>query len=468
MSDAPSRAQATAFHRNALQDLFVFVFLAAFCATAPDTLAAPGDAAFWKDPTFRREFLGSYGFQAEIEPKMNDIERQQMEKLSAVMGEDLSGAGRALAEVTTKESTALFDFTLGNIYLQTERSDAAIAAYKSAIAKFPSFRRAHRNLGMVLAQKEQHDEALKSLARAVELGDNQGSTFGLLGFSYTAKGDFVSAESAYRQAILLQASVNDWKLGLARVLLKQEKAAEAAALFNELSRQSPERIEFWTGAAASYLALKQPIKAATTYEILARMGKATTDMMTTAGDIYVNESLYNLAAGAYTRALELDTAGGLAKSLRAAEILASRGGVEQAKLLTDRIARTFENMDAESRKAFLKVEARIALASEADDKSAELLKEVIALDPMDGDALLLLGQYYTRKGEVDAAIFQYERAQSIEKFEADAKIRHAQLLVQKSKFADAIPLLKRAQELKPRESVARYLEQVERLAKSRS
>lgn len=425
-------------------------------------------ASFWNDPTFRKEFLGSYGFQAEIEPKMNDIERQQMEKLASVMGQDLPAAGRALAEVTTKESTALFDFTLGNIYLQTDRTDAALAAYKSAVAKFPSFRRAHRNLGMVLAQKEQHDEALQALARAIELGDNQGSTFGLLGFSYTAKGDLISAETAYRQAILLQGNVIDWKLGLARILLKQEKAAEAAAVFNELARQNPDRVEFWTGAAASYLALKQAIKAATTYEILSRMGKATGEMMTTAGDIYVNENLFNLAASAYTRSLELDANNGLAKSLRAAEILASRGGVDQAKGLTDRIERTFENMDAESRKSFLKVQARIALASEADDQSAELLKEVITLDPMDGDALILLGQYYTRKGDPGTAIFHYERAGNIEKFEADAKIRHAQLLVGQSKYADAIPLLKRAQELKPRESVARYLEQVERFAKSRT
>ncbi len=451
-----------------LSQLRVHLALPAFWLAGAASLSAASEAAFWNNPTFRREFIGSYGFQAEIEPRMNDIERQQMEKLSTVMGQDLAGAGRALAEVTTRESTAVFDFTLGNIYLQTDRPDAAIAAFKTAVAKFPSFRRAHRNLGMVLAQKEKYDEALQSLAPAVELGDNQGSTFGLLGFCYAAQGDLVSAESAYRHAVLLQASVNDWKLGLARALLKQEKPAEAAALFNELARQTPERTEFWTGAAASYLALKQPVNAAAVYEIVARMGIATADMMTTAGDIYVNENLFNLAANAYRRALDLDSSGGLARSLRAAEILASRGGVEHAKSLTEKISSTFKDMDAASRKALLKVDARIALANEADDKSAALLKEVIALDPMDGDALLLLGQFYTRKNDPETAIFYYERAESLEKFEADAKIRHAQLLVAKNKFADALPLLKRAQELKPRESVARYIEQVERLAKSRS
>jgi hypothetical protein len=35
------------------------------------------------------------------------------------------------------------------------------------------------------------------------------------------------------------------------------------------------------------------------------------------------------------------------------------------------------------------------------------------------------------------------------------------------RYGDALPLLRRVQELKPRDDIARYLEQVERLAKSR-
>ena len=35
------------------------------------------------------------------------------------------------------------------------------------------------------------------------------------------------------------------------------------------------------------------------------------------------------------------------------------------------------------------------------------------------------------------------------------------------RYADALPLLRRAQEIKPREDIARYLEQVERIARAR-
>jgi hypothetical protein len=45
-------------------------------------------------------------------------------------------------------------------------------------------------------------------------------------------------------------------------------------------------------------------------------------------------------------------------------------------------------------------------------------------------------------------------------------VRHAQLLVRERRYDEALPLLRRAQTIKPRENIARYLEQVERVAKA--
>jgi tetratricopeptide (TPR) repeat protein len=91
---------------------------------------------------------------------------------------------------------------------------------------------------------------------------------------------------------------------------------------------------------------------------------------------------------------------------------------------------------------------------------------VISLDPLDGEALLLLGKHYARHNEPDRAIFYYERAAGLEACEAEAKVRHAQVLAGLSRYGEAIPLLRRSLQLKQREDIARYLEQIERLAKS--
>ena len=51
------------------------------------------------------------------------------------------------------------------------------------------------------------------------LGNPDGITYGLLGLSFLNTGDSLSAEAAYRNAIVFAPETNDWKLGLARALL---------------------------------------------------------------------------------------------------------------------------------------------------------------------------------------------------------------------------------------------------------
>jgi Flp pilus assembly protein TadD len=119
------------------------------------------------------------------------------------------------------------------------------------------------------------------------------------------------------------------------------------------------------------------------------------------------------------------------------------------------------------RKDLLKMKARMAVARGSGEEEARILEEIVALDPLDGEALILLGQYNGRAGDAAKAIMLYERAAKLEKFESDAKVRHAQLLVGQGKYAEALPLLRSAQQVKPRENIQQYMEQVERVARGR-
>ena len=50
----------------------------------------------------------------------------------------------------------------------------------------------------------------------MELGLVDGRAYGLLAYSYLNQENYFPAEAAYRQAILMQPDIVDWKLGLAR------------------------------------------------------------------------------------------------------------------------------------------------------------------------------------------------------------------------------------------------------------
>ena len=57
-------------------------------------------------------------------------------------------------------------------------------------------------------------EAIRPLIRTVALGGGDGKVFGLLGFAYLSEDRYVSAETAYRQALVYRAGQPGFQVGL--------------------------------------------------------------------------------------------------------------------------------------------------------------------------------------------------------------------------------------------------------------
>lgn len=426
-------------------------------------------AAIWNDPAFQKQFVGSYGINSEIEPRVTSEEISILEKIRPLMAEDLPKAQATLVKQMKPDCSAILDFTLGSMFFQQDKMAEALENYRKAVTKFPSFRRAWRNLGLIYARNGKYEDAIRSFTRMIELGGGDAYSYGLLGFAYAAKQDYQAAEIAYRNALLLQPENTEWRLGLTRCVFKQEKFQDATTLLDVLIERYPDKADFWLLQANTYLGMKQPLKAAENLEVIDRLGKATVDSLYTLGDIYVSESLMDLAASAYRRAVDVDVKQPMARPLRSAEVLIARGAIPHARQLTAHIREVCgQQMEENDRRKWLKLEARLSMAEGvANEETVSVLEEILAIDPLDGEALMLLGQHYSRNNEPDRAIFYYERAESLDAFEVNAKIRHAQVLIGMRRYADAVPLLRRAQEVKPRDDIARYLEQVERIAKAR-
>jgi tetratricopeptide (TPR) repeat protein len=256
-------------------------------------------AAIWNDPIFQKQFIGAYGINAEIEPRVTPEEVKVLEKVRPFMANDLPKAEETLKKQLKADSSAILDFTLGGIQFQQEKMVDALECYRKAVAKFPSFRRAWRNLGLIHAHDGRFDDAIHAFTRMIELGGGDAYSYGLLGFAYSSKQDYQAAEAAYRNALLLQPENTEWRLGLTRCVFKQQKFEDAATLLDGLIERYPEKIDFWMLQAHSYLGMKQPLKAAEDLEAVDRLGKATVDSAHTLGDIYVTENLMDLAATAY-------------------------------------------------------------------------------------------------------------------------------------------------------------------------
>jgi tetratricopeptide (TPR) repeat protein len=427
------------------------------------------ELAIWNDPDFQRQFTLSYIAETDIEPRVTSDEREKMQKiLELISSDELDKAAELLQRNRGDEANALFDFTLANIHFQREDLNEAAEIYQIAVDKYPKFRRAWNNLGLIHVRQGNYDQAIPALTRVIELGGGSALTYGLLGYAYSQGGDDIAAESAYRMAVLLDPKTMDWKMGLARSFFQQERFTEAASFLGTLIAENPDRAELWLLQANAYIGMDRPLDAAENYELVDRLDKSTVDSLNMLGDIYVNEEFFSMAVDAYIRAMEKDADASPNRAIRAAKVLAAQAAYDETRRLVEQIeALRSEQLADDQRKDLLKLRARIAVAEGEAEEEVRVLEEIVELDPLDGEALILLGQHYGRKGETEKAIFYYERAASIEEYEADAKVRHAQLLVRNGKYAEALPLLRSAQQIKPRENVQEYLEQVERVAKAR-
>ncbi len=428
-----------------------------------------GIGAIFRDPKFQQRFAESYLAETEIEPRVTVVEREQLQTvMQLISAEQTDEAIKVLEGSRSDLASAVFDFTLGNLYFQQEKFPQALPAYEAAVAKFPKFRRAWKNIGLIHVRTSEFSKATKAMTKVIELGGGDALTHGLLGFCYSQIDNQLSAESAYRQAILLDPDTLDWKTGLARSLFKQQRFPEAVALFDGLIAANPDRADLWLTQGEAYARQNQPLKAAENFEMVDRLGGSTAESLTNLGDIYANQSLFDMAVDSYLRGLRKDPEAKLERAIRAAKYLSANGAVSETKLLVEGVTQLRgDRLSPEERKELLRVRARIAVAEGAGEEEAKVLKEIVDLDPLDGDALILLGQHAGRTNDPEQAIFYYERAAGIEAFEADAKVRHAQLLVAQGKYAAALPLLRRAQSIKPRDNIAEYLTQVEKVSQSR-
>jgi Flp pilus assembly protein TadD len=441
---------------------------ASWLALVP-TCAQPSAAAsaqFWSDPAFVARFLGTYGVLAEREPKITPEEQKLFTTLVPLIRSDKPGAVNLLQRSITPNSSAALDFTLANLQLEQGNLDAAVAAYSAAIRKSPDFLRAHKNLGLAYVQKGQLDEAITAYTRALELGGEDGNVYGVLGYCHLVKEAYFSAEAAYRKALLFAPKSTDWKLGIARCLLAQQQYDQAASLFEELIQQNPDNLEYWLHQANALIGRGEPLQAARNYEVIRRMGKADARVLNNLGDIYLSQDLLDLASESYLESLTTDPRQEIARPLREAEMLSGRGATELANALLDRIQTVYRDTMSDADKLrFTRLRAKVAMALGQDQLAVASLEDLIRQDPMDGEALILLANFYGRSNEAEKAVLYFERAAQIKQHEVTALIEHAKFLVGQSQYEKAAALLQQAQAIRPRDNVARYLDQVERLAR---
>jgi len=435
------------------------------------TLSAQSDPTknMWSDPAFVKSFTGSYGILSEYEPPISNEEKLVLRAVMDAIKSNPRTAIQQLEPQIKPKTSAAFDFILANLYFQESDLKNAAKYYNKAIRKFPNFRRAYKNLGLVQVQSGNYKAAVKTISKSMELGDVDGRSYGLLGYGYLTQELYYPAETAYRQAILMNPETLDWKLGLARCLMETQRYEDAIALFDTLIKLNPNRADFWLLQGNAYIGNDSPMAAARNIEIVRRMGKAELTTLTLLGDIYINNDAPELALDAYLDALQLASNKDTHSLIRAAKILTRSGNYDEGKVM---ITQTRQQLGDQIKDTddleLLILEAKIARAEDDNATAISALNQIIQRDALNGEAIIDLGRIYAAQGELAKAINRFEQAEKIAEFERKALIAHAQALVANTDYQAALPLLRRALYMEPDENIEDYLKRVERAARNKA
>ncbi|MCD8483813.1 MAG: tetratricopeptide repeat protein [Verrucomicrobia bacterium] len=463
---------------------------------------------FYNSPYWRMSLVGSYGINSEIEPRLEQIDIERLREVTPLIQ-----SGEAAQQLQALNSLITFARTqprpnpqilqLIGALSMAQLADATTDAERQRLREqardyftrainpdtgFPNFLRAHKNLANLLFQMERADEAVRHFIRAIELGDRDAVTYGILGAIYFEQGRLVAAESAVRMALMTRPDIFEFKQLLANILFQQDRYQEAAAQAAEMLAIRPNDHNLWLLQGNAFIAMDRIDDAVNNLEVVRAMGRANTSALTLLGDVYINKNMTEDAAKAYIEAIAADTTTNPEPFLRPAQVLQSFGSYELSMQVLDKLEERFANHITDALLVTIQtIRSQNNIALGKGEEAARNLQAIIDADPLNGSALVSLARYYAeldfndrglsedeqRRQESLAqqrAINLFQRAQSLD--DSDVRVRalvgEAQLRVRRGEFTQAESLLTQAQNLRPQESVQAFLDQIRAANRARS
>ena len=446
-------------------------------------------ANLFRDPSFVRDFVGSYGFHSDVEPKVSNQEQELLGTVREMFeASRFRDAEQEIVrfiqtienptdpEVAKGEISPALVYVLGNLYFQADRTDEARRAFLEAIRRFPRFRRAHTNLGYLYISKNMTDEALPMLQKAIELGENSSRAYGLLGYCHLLKKNPLAAENAYRQAYLLDPASRDWKLGLTQALMAQDRYEESVSLIGTLIAENPNDKQLWLQQTNALLAMDKKEEAAVNLEVLRLKGLADEANMNLLGNLYMDRNEPQLALMAYLASMEKSQNLNVPQALKSARILSDYGYPDKADNFIDEVRKNVgESISEADKLSLMLTEVSVAQAKKQPDRVEVLLNQLLVTNPANGHVLLEIGRHKDslsreetdeakREAMVVEARTNYQLAARNESVAYPANLALGQMLVRERRYEEAMPHLQAALELKKSDSLEQYVSRVRRAA----
>lgn len=442
-----------------------FICFFAAILTAPCSFAAntfPLTDTSPNSPEYKKRFLGSYGFNSAIEPKITEDDRPLFEAIEPFLKTNPNEAIRVAAAGINAESNAAFDFLVGSLHYSLQKYEVAERYLKQALVKFPDFRRAHRNLSLIYIQQDKHDLAIKHLLTVIALGGGDDQSYGMLAYGYLNQDKFQSALGAYQMARIFAPDSLDLRRGQAQCLLMTDQYDAAIALFSELIAEDPSVTDYWLFQANAYLAQDRLDDAVSNLEIAVSLGKGSFETFKLLADLYLTKDIPELAVKNYTKAITDNPNTEAALAFKPLELLIQRNLLPEAEAYLETLNTTLRTEFSPEQLIQKSVmSAQIQMKNGAHTEAIATLEKILETNPVNSPTLMALGEFHLEIESYEQAEFYFERATHITETRSKALVGLGRVRVQMSDLEGALKHLEDAQRLDPRNDVKRFIVSIE-------
>src|SRR5579859_1116315 len=185
-----------------------------------------------------------------------------------------------------------------NELMQAGKPDQAIPLYRELAAASPHDPSIGTNLAIAQYKAHHYRDAIEECEALLKLQPQLFSAWLFLGASQLELGDAASAAEALKKASDLNPGDRNARLMLADALLAQNRYAEAAGRFEDLSQMMPDSSRIWYGLERSYEGLA--IEASDRLETAA---PGSPEMLALTGDFELERQQFARALQRYRQAL---------------------------------------------------------------------------------------------------------------------------------------------------------------------
>lgn len=370
---------------------------------------------------------------------------------------DFTQALNIISQTATKApQNGDVQYWLGRVYARLSKDADAEKAFKEMLTLNENDARAYVMLGRIYLKTKSPQEVDGQFQRALKISETSAFTQTAYGDYLLAMKQYQTATGAYKKALGLESDYVDALIGIARANIQIDNLKEADAYLSKVIELEPQNLDALSLRVRYNMILENPAEAKATIEKMAETNSSDPRTVLTQAEFMIQTNQIDAVRALLQNVpetLELDPQFSYVKALLyEKQVEASRPGAAASEGYTyeGALNRIKKAVDSDPRNEdYLFLEARLLFKTDDLKFAEKKIQNLIKINPYYKWAYLMYGDILLTNNRPEAAIQQYQTAESLFSKKADIYVKMGKTYEKINRYTEAINYFEKARVEQP-------------------